>query len=188
MRVRVWAPPFSVAFRTPAGDVSDLGCEFELSVDGEASHVRVTSGWVQLENILGETLVPAGASSVMTRGVRPAVPVFDDAPRGFLEAVREHERALDDGAAIDRIAALARARDVFTLLHLVQRRSPAAAHLVARSAELFPPPEDVDPARVAAGDDRALDRWMRSMRLPDPKRGWWRNWRDGFPLFGNGGR
>ena len=186
VRVRVWAPPFSVAFRTPAGEVSDLGCEFDLTVDGESSQVRVTSGWVQLENVHGETLVPAGASSVMSRGVRPAVPVFDDAAPGFLAAVREHERAR--GAAADQIVSLARPRDVFTLLHLVQRGSPDTVRLVEQSARLFPPPEGVDPARVAAGDRRALDRWMGALPLPNPKGTWLWNWRDGFWLFGNGGR
>ena len=184
VRVRVWAPPFSVTFRTPAGDVSDLGCEFDLTVDGESSRVRVTSGWVQLENILGETLVPAGASSVMVRGVRPSVPVFDDAPVGLLEAVRAHEAAPGDAAPVDRIVSLARPRDVFTLLHLVHRGSPAAGRLIERSAQLFPPPDGVEPARAAARDERALDRWRSSLPLPSPKRTWLWNWRDGFSLFG----
>ena len=186
VRVKVWAPPFSVTFRTPAGEVSDLGCEFELRVAGGSSQVRVMSGWVHLENDVGESLVPAGASSIMQAGALPAVPVFDDASPGFVEAVREHERSPDDASAIDRLIALARTRDVFTLLHLVQRRSPtaAAARFAARAAELLPPPPGVDPAAIAAGDRTGLDRWMDEIDLPSPKGTWLWNWRDGFPFFG----
>lgn len=183
VRVRVWAPPFSVTFRTPAGEVSDLGCEFELTVDQTTSAVRVTSGWVQLENLLGETLVPAGASSEMRTGTRPAVPVFDDAQPGFIEAVRAHERLPGDNDPVNRIIALARPRDAYTLLQLIVRRSPAAARLAERAAALFPPPEGVDPARVAAGDVRGLDQWITAMPLPSPKGTWLWNWRDGLPWF-----
>lgn len=49
--VRVWAPPGAVALHTPAGDVIDLGCVFRLVVDGAGSHVRVETGWVQLDNM-----------------------------------------------------------------------------------------------------------------------------------------
>lgn len=188
VRVRVWAPPFSVSFRTPAGEVSDLGCEFELTVDGDSSRVQVSSGWVHLENLFGETLVPAGATSVMTATGRPAVPVFIDSAPGFLDAVRAHEGAPADPEPIDRIVTLARPRDVFTLLQLVQRRSPAAARFVERAAGQFPPPEGVDPARVAAGDWQALDRWMQALPLPSPKGTWLWNWRDGLSLAGDGAR
>jgi ferric-dicitrate binding protein FerR (iron transport regulator) len=183
VRVRVWAPPFSVSFRTPAGEVSDLGCEFELTVDGQSSRVQVTSGWVQLENLLGETLVPAGAASVMTTATRPAVPVFVDAPPGFLEAVRAHEQSPSDPEPLDRIIDLARPRDAYTLLQLIQRRSPAARQLSERAAQLFAPPAGVDPARVAAGDVRGLDRWITALPLPSPKGTWLWNWRDALPWF-----
>ena len=180
VHVRVWAPPSSVSFRTPAGEVIDMGCEFELTVTSAASHVRVSSGWVQLDNFLGETLVPAGASSNMTTSVRPAVAVYDDAAAEFREAVRAHESAPGDPIAVDRIVQLARTRDVFTLLQLVQRRSPAVNRLVPRAAELFAPPDAADPGRVLSGDRAALDRWMSALPLPSPKRGWVWNWRDGF--------
>lgn len=179
VRVRVWAPPFSVSFRTPAGEVSDLGCEFELTVDGASTRVDVMSGWVQLENLLGETLVPAGAASEMTVGTRPGVPVFTDAPAGFLEAVRSHERNSADPEPVNRMLELARRRDVYTLLQLV-RRSPAGVRLTGRAAQLFAPPAAVDPARVAAGDVDGLDRWITELPLPSPKSTWLWNWRDGF--------
>ena len=179
VRVRVWAPPFSVAFHTPAGDVFDLGCEFDLTVDSGSSHVRVTSGWVQLENVFGESVVPAGASSSMQQDRRPGVAVFDDAPEGFREAVRRLE---DGDGAIQTILDLARPRDVLTLLQLVQRDSLGSERLARRAFELAPPPDSDDFARVIAGDRAALDRWMNALPLPALKSGWWWNWRDALPI------
>jgi ferric-dicitrate binding protein FerR (iron transport regulator) len=182
VKVSVWAPPSSVAFRTPAGDVIDMGCEFELSVTRDASHVRVSSGWVQLDNLHGETLVPAGASSLMTADVRPGVAVYDDAPPGFREAVRTHESNPGDPLAVERVVQLARTRDVLTLLQLARRRSQAIDRFVTRAAELFPPPDPADQARALSGDGIAIDRWKSALPLPPPKGSWLWNWRDGFSL------
>jgi hypothetical protein len=183
VHVRVWAPPFSVVFQTPAGEVRDVGCEFQLEVDGSEVRVRVVSGWVQLDNLQGEILVPAGASSEMITSRRPGVPVFDDAVPGFREAVRRLEAAPGDAAGVvDRVAALARPRDVLTLLHLVNRGVPARHRLVEQAAELWPPPNLAIINRVLQGDDRALWEWRDSLPLP-PVKGWWRNWRDALPLW-----
>ena len=181
IHVRVWAPPLSLGIETPAGEVLDMGCEFVLSVTGDQSAVRVLSGWVQLENGIDEVLVPAGASTEMTSGRGPGVPVFDDAAPGFRESVRAVE-ADGDPAAVERIIALARARDVYTLLGLADRHPTAAAALLRRSAELWPPPDGVTIGRILRGDRESLWAWSGSLPLPPTKTGWWKNWRDAFPL------
>ena len=81
-------------FRTPAGEVIDLGCEFELTVEPARTVVRVLSGWVMIENGIEESLIPAGASGESRPGRAPTVPVFDDATPAFAAAVR----ALQAGA------------------------------------------------------------------------------------------
>jgi len=182
VHVRVWAPPVSVVFETPAGEVIDMGCEFVLSVDGDSSHVRVASGWVQLENGIDEVLVPAGASSEMTSARGPGAPVFDDAAEGFREAVRAIEAGAGP-AALDRVLRLARERDVFTLLQMAERYREVAAPLLRRAAELSPPPGDVTIGAILRGDRQSLWRWVDSLPLPSPKSGWWRNWRDALPFW-----
>ena len=179
VRVRVWAPPFSVAFHTPAGDVFDMGCEFDLTVDSGSSHVRVTSGWVQLENFFGESVVPAGASTSMQESRRPGVAVFDDAADGFREAVRRLEHG---EGQVETIVRLARPRDVLTLLQLVQRGAVGSDRLAMRAFALAPPPDPADLERAIAGDRAAFNRWMNSLPLPAPKSGWWWNWRDALPI------
>ncbi len=185
VRVRLWAPPGRFAFQTPAGSVIDLGCIFDLSVDAQGTtRVSVDTGWVQLANGWGESLVPAGASSVMSAATRPGVPVYDDAAPAFSDAVRTLERATDDGArlhALDTIAATARARDVVTLLVLANVEPATAKRpLLDRAARLIPPPPGVTVDAIVAGDSSQLWRWYGALDLP-PAKSWWLNWRDALP-------
>jgi hypothetical protein len=183
VHVRVWAPPMSVAIQTPAGTVVDLGCEFELKADELSSHVRVLSGWVQMENSLAEILVPAGASSSMTTTSLPGVPVYDDAPLELRDAVRRLERSpTADEPTVQQIARHARQRDMLTLLMLVWRDAPGRERLAARAAELQPPPGGVTVEGVLAGDRDGFWKWHDSLQLPSPKK-WLYNWRDGLPLW-----
>lgn len=184
LEVRTWAPPGRFVVRTPAGDVVDLGCVFQLEVDGGRTILRVQSGWVRLDNAHGESLIPAGANSIMTADRRALVAVYEDASPAFGEAVRQLETAdsaTDRSAAVATMMKEARTRDVYTLLTLAVRSSANdRAALVARAAELSPPPAGVSAARAGAGDDDALWKWADSMPLPAPK-AWWRNWKDVFP-------
>jgi hypothetical protein len=185
--VRVWAPPAALAFRTPAGNVIDLGCVFDLSVDADGtSRLRVDTGWVQMENGWGESLVPAGASSIMTAAARPGVPVFDDAAPEFAAGVRTIERdpaAAARNGTLDAVLRTARARDVLTLLTLTAV-SPASARrpIVDRAAQLLPPPSSVNVSAVVEGNREQLWGWYRTLDLP-PAKSWWLNWRDALPRF-----
>lgn len=179
LSIRVWAPPGSVAIRTPAGEVIDLGCEFDLEVDATATRVRVRSGWVQLENGIDESLIPAGASSGMTTVQRPGVPVFDTADPAFRAAVRRYELT-EDASAVDAIVARARVEDMLTLLTLVERGTAGTERIASRAAELWPLPDGVTVGGIVRGDRDGLWRWRDTLPLPPPK-GWLRNWRDALP-------
>jgi hypothetical protein len=184
--VRVWAPPARFAIQTPAGNVIDLGCVFDLTVDAAGlTQLNVITGWVQLENGGGESLVPAGASATMRPGQRPSVPVFDDADPRFKERVAEFERAvnLEDAARLTmlpEIAASARRRDVITLLMLANQSTGVVKRpLLERAAELRPPPAEVTIEQILADRSR-LWIWYDALDLPRAK-SWWLNWRDAFP-------
>jgi hypothetical protein len=185
VRVRVWAPPGRFAFQTPAGSVIDLGCIFDLSVDASGvTRVRVDTGWVQLANGWGESLVPAGASSTMAAASSPGVPIYEDAAPAFAAAVRAFERTSDAETrvlAIDAIVDSARPRDVLSLLVLA-RVAPESAkrRLLERAARLSPPPTGVSVDAIVGGDNTQLWRWYDALDLP-PVKSWWLNWRDAFP-------
>jgi ferric-dicitrate binding protein FerR (iron transport regulator) len=177
LSIAIWAPPFSVSLETSAGTVADLGCAFELSVEGDVTAVRVASGWVHLENAAGEVLVPQGAESRMSRGRRAAVPVFTDAAEAFARAVRRIENGEADAADLDSIGATARRRDVYTLLLLAERTPFGRQQLLDRAAELAPPPSAAVRQRAGRGDVQGIWLWIRTLPLPPPK-SWLRNWRD----------
>jgi hypothetical protein len=182
VRVRVWAPPGSVAFQTPTGEVIDMGCEFDLQVEADVSRLYVRSGWVQMDNTLGESLIPAGASGEMRRDILPGVPVFNSAGPSFLAAVRQFERT-GDQTSLQTILENARAEDVLTLLMLIARHTSDADQLAVRAAELAAPPGDVTVGQVVRGDRDALWLWRDSLPLP-PTKSWLRNWKDALPLWG----
>jgi hypothetical protein len=180
VHVRVWAPAGSLSFATPAGEVIDLGCEFDLTADAVRSVVRVRSGWVQLENGLAESLVPAGAMSEMRADRVPGVAVFEDAAPDFMAAVRALEAGATDSEVLRRIIVAARPRDVYTLLMLVGRREFGSDQLGARAADLWPPPAGVTVSGILRGNRDALWQWRDTLPLPPPK-SWLRNWRDALP-------
>jgi len=182
VHVRVWAPPGSLSFQTPAGEVIDLGCEFDLTADGVRSVVRVRSGWVQLDNSLDESLVPAGAMSEMRADRVPGVAVFEDASPDFMAAVRALEAGAADGDVLRRIIVAARPRDVYTLLMLVERGEFGSDLLARRAADLWPPPAGVTVGAILRGNRDALWQWRDTLPLPPPK-SWLRNWRDALPSW-----
>lgn len=182
LRVRVWAPPFSIFISTPAGEVIDLGCEFLVTASDEQTELEVLSGWVQLENRYGEVLVPEGALSVMVPDARPRVPLFKDAAAEFRDAVRTAEIGGNQDA-IDTIVRTARPRDVLTLLVLASHIPQERERLLLRAHELAPVLTDAELRSAIAWSDRAVWRWMGALPLPSPK-DWMRNWRDALrPIF-----
>ncbi len=181
VHVRVWAPPSRIVLTTPAGEVIDLGCVFTLTVDAQGvANIAVETGWVQLDNVHGEVLVPAGTSTTMSIDRRPLVPVYDDATAPFRAAVRGLETP-NTGDVVTPLAELrrdARPRDVPTILVLALRVPPALrAALLEHAATLVPPPQTAS----AAGslDNASVWEWFDSLPLP-PAKSWWRNWPDAF--------
>jgi len=184
VRVRIWAPPGVFALRTPAGTIRDLGCIFDLTVDGEGTaRVRVDTGWVQMDNDYGSSLVPAGAVAEMRPLARPGVPIYADASDVFAAAVRAAQHSGDAAAhrELDTILHTARRRDVLTLLMLANvTATDMKQALLARAAELWPPPSGVNIDAIVSGDRDQLWKWHNALDLP-PVKSWWRNWKDALP-------
>jgi FecR protein len=177
---RVWAPPFTFAVLTPAGQANDIGCAFDLDYAEGLGAVKVTSGWVDFDGDTRSALIPAGAISELRD--EPGTPFYSDASPHFIAALRRFDFDRDPNALRD-VMTHARRRDAMTLLHLLERsqsypewRGP----LFDRLAQLAPPPAGVTRADALKGDLRSIDRWRRSLGLGGVKR-WWVNWRDALP-------
>ena len=183
VHVRVWAPPGRFGIRTPGGTVVDLGCIFTLGVDANGlATAQVQTGWVELYNAWGESLIPAGAIGTMKASSAPTVPVYADAAPAFTNSVRAFQLATDDAARltlVDDIARAARPRDVLTVLMLAKDSTPLVKRaLLDRAAVLHPPPAGLTVDGVLVNRDRLWD-WAGSLGLP-PAKNWWLNWRDFF--------
>jgi hypothetical protein len=162
---RVDAPPRLFVVGTPAATAVDLGCAYTLDVDERGAGVlRVTSGWVALEDGPRSSLVPAGASCLTRPGRGPGTPFFDDAPAPLREALARFDFEDGGAAALRAILAQARRRDALTVWHLLARaeeRDRRAVH--AKLAALSPPPAGVTEASVLRLDADALAAWRRSL-------------------------
>src|SRR5436190_7194295 len=88
----IYAPPRLFLVQTPAALAVDLGCAYDLTVDGDRSTLlRVTLGWVELERDGNVVKVPRGAACHTAMGKPPGVPYFEDAPKELLEALNRWE-------------------------------------------------------------------------------------------------
>ncbi|HXA17424.1 MAG TPA: FecR domain-containing protein [Thermoanaerobaculia bacterium] len=144
---------------TPRARAIDLGCEYTLTVrPGGGGELRVISGWVDLTHGYQQSLVPQGASALMTADGALTVPVFDDATPRFRAAVRDFARAHD----LPTIVSLARRRDALTLLNLFRlTTSEESLILFDRLNQLVPAPASIS--------REAVRNWR-----PDVTELWWR--------------
>ena len=153
------SPPGVFVVDTPKARAVDFGCEYVLAIakDGSGS-LRVTAGWVRLEEGSAQSFVPQGAAARIGSNGELTAAVFEDAAPAFRQAVENFARDHD----VDTIAKLARPRDTFTLLHLFRPATPDE-RVVLRDAmiRLLPP----DAPQVSREEVRG---WY-----PDVTEGWW---------------
>lgn len=165
LSARVIAPPRVFIVGTPAATAVDLGCAYTLSVDDRgAGALRVTWGWVALEEGTRASFVPAGASCTTRPGQGPGTPAFDDAPPALREALRRFDFEEGGEAAARAALAGARRRDALSVWHLLSRVDEALREDVYRRlAALAPPPRGVTRAAALKLDPAALEAWRDSV-------------------------
>jgi len=165
IHARISAPPRLFIVETPLATAVDLGCEYTLDVDSlGASTLRVTLGWVALEDNDRRTLVPMGARAVTRPGFGIGIPVYEDATAALREAAGTLEQRPDEEVALSILMSEARRQDAITLWHVLARvDGRARARLATRLAELVAPPRDIAIADAIALQPRALDRWLEEI-------------------------
>ncbi len=160
---RVNAPPRLFLVGTPTATAVDLGCAYTLSVDDRgAATLKVTSGWVSLEDRGRASLVAAGASCKTEPERGPGTPVFDDASGAFKEAIARVDR--DDMTGLGPALIAARARDALSVHHLLARVTPQLrVRVYTRLSALAPPPPDVTEPKVLRLEASAIEAWQRAI-------------------------
>lgn len=182
---RVWAPPGQFGVGVAGADVIDLGCEFLLKVDADGNgSLSVLSGWVQVDNLQREVLVPEGTRVRVNGDGAAGTPHAFSAKPAFvtaLEAIDARNGDVDPhGEEIRRLLAASRPRDAISLLVLL-RDYPRLAEgpLFGRLATMLPTPVAT---RDAWNRDRmaVLNAWWDALPYPRVKR-WWTQWPDALP-------
>jgi len=176
----IWAPPGEFQVDTPSASAVDLGCAYTLHVEPDGSgSLRTTLGWVGFHRDGRDSFIPAGAvcSTHPVRG--PGTPYFEDASQAFRDAL--HSLDFSENSTESRKASLlvvlaqSRARDAFTLWHLLSRVGQDERPLVyERLASLVPPPARVTRAGALSLDPVMLDAWWNAFDLGDISV--WRYW------------
>lgn len=164
LSAHVVAPPRIFVIDTPAAAAVDLGCAYDMEVDGAGrTHLRVTTGAVSLEGKAGRTAyVLAGHEVDVVPGRGPGTPVAVDTT----PAVRSAVAKLDAGEAAGLPALLeaAEPNDMVTLWNVVARTEGEQRAQAVAALETFAQlPPDVARARVLAGEPAALDAWRESV-------------------------
>lgn len=182
---RVWAPPGSLGVATEHSEVLDLGCEFVLKTDADGrGSLEVRSGWVQIEGLWWETLIPQGARVELRGDAPPGTPYDEGASAEFRAALREIDaqgRSVSaHGEAVRRLTAAARAQDAITLLSLLKQYPRLGEGPVFdRLAAIMPADAKVDREDFLRRGPRALGPWWDRLPYPRIKR-WWMQWPDAF--------
>jgi len=159
---KISAPPRLFIVDAPAGTAVDLGCEYRIHCDRYGTGtLSVSQGWVSLEWLRTESLVPAGASCRMRAGLGPGTPWFEDAPTQFAQALERFD--FDPNSALDAIETIltySRTRDTLTLWHLLSRvRASDRPRVYHRIVKLAGTPAGIDRETILNLDRHALARW-----------------------------
>ena len=176
----IWAPPGQFVVDTASAIAVDLGCMYTLHVDDSGEGIlRTTLGWVGFHRNGRESFIPAGAACPTHVQSGPGTPYFEDAPDAFRAALAQLDSVeLDRSArksALDIVLHEARARDAFTLWHLLPRVTIAERPAVYdRLAALAPPPAGVTLDGILNLNKTMLDSWWNAFDLGDISL--WRHW------------
>ena len=167
LHARVYAPPRLFLVDLPSATAIDLGCEYELVVDGAgAGTLRVISGEVSLEGHGRASLVPAGSECQTRPGHGPGTPHRTGASAALVGALRRFDFEDGGGGALAAALAAATERDTLSLWHLIERSSGTErASVIARLAALAPPPPGITIDEASAIDGAALGAWRRELEL-----------------------
>lgn len=160
MHAKVDAPPRIFAVTTPSTSVVDLGCEYTIDIDDKgAGTIVVQTGMVELASDEDAIVVaPAGTGARLFAGRKPSLPVASTASAEMRTAVADYEQR----GAIEGVLASSTETDAITIVNLAVLRADLRPRVLARLAELVPPPAGVT-IESAASTPSALARWQEDV-------------------------
>jgi len=161
------APPRLFVVETPSATAVDLGCEYDLTVDGNgAGLLHVTSGWVSFEHDGRAAVVPAGAKCETRPGHGPGTPYCENASDAFREALAHFDFAPQGDRRLSNVIETSGPCDMMALWHLLHRVSAEErTHIYDRMAQMDSPPANVTRDGVRDLDSPMMDVWWDNIKL-----------------------
>jgi hypothetical protein len=170
LHARVDAPPRLFVIDTRAAQAVDLGCAYDLRVDGEGrTHLAVTVGVVSLEGKGRAAYVPRGTHVTADPERGPGTVVAESAPADLRAAAERLDAG--DASALATVLSLAAKTDSVTLWNLLATtEGEARESVLARMDQLGLRPANVHreallagkPEALAALRDRIEEDWFRA--------------------------
>ncbi|HSI71547.1 MAG TPA: zf-HC2 domain-containing protein [Fimbriimonas sp.] len=163
LSAQVLAPPRLFVIETPSADAVDLGCAYTLRVDDYGdTHLTVITGWVALERIGADSIVPAGWTCITRNGVL-GTPTRLAAPAAVRKAFESFDLGGGDQALKEALE-VAQPDDALGLWHLLARTEGAARRDVYDRLNSFvPSPEGCRREAVLDLDRGALEQWREAI-------------------------
>src|SRR5688572_22759429 len=161
LHAKILAPPRLFIVDTPTAKAVDLGCEYTLEVDRAGNSIlRVTSGFVALEDNGRESIVPAGMMCLTRKGKGLGTPFSAETNSEFRKELEQFDFANGGSLAVRSLLLKADFYDMVTLWHLLSRVSENDRGAVFdRLSGFVKPPVGVTREGVSNLDKKMLEAW-----------------------------
>ncbi len=161
LHAKIFAPPRLFIVDTPSAKAVDLGCEYTLEVDRFGNNIlRVTAGFVALEDKGKASIVPAGMMCLTRKGKGLGTPFAADTDAEFRRALEKFDFSGGGSPAVRVLLAKADLYDMVTLWHLLSRVGSSDRGAVYDELSKFvAPPAGVTRGGILNLDKKMLESW-----------------------------
>lgn len=161
LHAKIFAPPRLFIVDTPTAKAVDLGCEYTLEVDRVGNSIlRVTGGFVALEDRGRESIVPAGMMCLTRKGKGLGTPFSPETDSEFRKALEQFDFGKGGSTTVQTLLAKADFYDMITLWHLLSRvpKNDRGA-VFDQLARYVTPPSGVTREGILNLDKKMLATW-----------------------------
>ena len=164
---RTWAAPKLFSVKTPSAIVTDLGSEYDLSVDHQAStSIKVKSGWVLMKYKNRRVLLCAETTCISDSSKGLGTPFSNEASSLFKESLYKLDFEINDKKELANLLSEANQKDLITLFHLLNRQDKESRGLIYdRISLLFKMPLRITHDGIVDGDKDMMGRLWTELGL-----------------------
>ena len=162
---KTWAPPDLLKIKTPAGEVTDLGCAYTLEVaDDSSSVLEVTTGWVAFKSGDDKFIIPAGAVCRTESHSGAGTPYFSNSSDEFKDALAKYNFQGNSDDELKSVLANASPHDALSLWYLLKRATEKQKkEIYSTLSRYIPPPDNVTLQGIMQNNNSMLFSWWQRL-------------------------